>query len=159
MRRFVLVWLSIVLVALLATFLLAMPQATAVGAAERGLVASGLTLAAFFLALLLAAALVASALALALAALLGRLSRPLPGAGRAVLGALGMLLALLVVPGLGELLGFLGAWIASGAAGMASVVDDAAGRPRIAWRRLLLGGLAAIAVGLALLALASARAV
>jgi hypothetical protein len=139
--------------ALVATFVLAMPQAAAVGGPSPGLVASGVTLAAFFLVPLVVGAAIASTAALVLHALVRRLgaSAASAPASRFVLGAAAMGSLVLAVPGSAELSGFLGAWSIAGGAGMATVGADAAGRARIGWRTLVVGCLAAIVVGLAAL--------
>jgi len=151
MQRFWRVWLAMLVVALIATFVLAMPQAAAVGAPDRGLVASGVTMAAFFSASIVVVALLASAGGLALEGLLGRLGWPWPAALAAASAALCLGLALAAVPGVLEIRGLLGGWLAAAAAGRLAVVDDAAGRVRLRCRRLLPGVLAAVATGLALL--------
>ena len=153
MRRFWLTCMAMLACAIVATFFLAMPQAAAVGGPSRGLVASGVTLAAFLLAPLVVGSVMASALALLLHALARRLNAAASSApaGRFVLGAAAMGLPVLAVPGSDTLVGFVGAWLIAGGTGMAAVGPDAAGRARIRWRLLLLGCLAATVIGLAAL--------
>lgn len=153
MRRFWLTCMAMSACALVTTFFLAMPQAAAVGGPSRGLVASGVTLAAFFLLPLVVGAAAASAVALVLQALARRLSAAAATApaGRFACGVVAMGLPVLAVPGSDELTGFVGAWLVAGGAGMAAVGADTAGRAHLHWRTLLLGCLAATGIGLAAL--------
>jgi hypothetical protein len=143
--------------AVAATMAISYPQALAMDAPDRGILATALTLTAFFAAIVALVFLVSTLLALAFRWLVGRLSgsRPSPTAlfaGGAISAA-----AVLALTPIGEapqeIAGFVGAWITAGGVGAVAVEDRPNPGTRIRWRRLLIGSAAACVVGLVTLAL------
>lgn len=148
MAQFWRVYLAMCGIALVATFALAAPQAAAIGAPDRGFLASGVTMVAFFLALLLVACLFASVLSLPLAAGLARLGLPAHPLVPAGLAALLMAVFLQILPGGGDANGFMAGWIAAAVAGVLVVDEKADNGPRFRPKHFAIACLVSIAVGL-----------